>query len=130
MFFGASVSHEVTFTHSKDETKGKPDFVVVDLALGERVKGKRIVLELSAHLADGERGKREAGGRYPNTVCGHVDKCEEQFAAAKDVVAVYYVNFTTQPEANCYRPVAALRDTTLVHVRHNQNGAVLGMLWC
>jgi hypothetical protein len=124
----ASVNHEVTFTLSKDGTTGKPDFVVVDLAEGERVMGKRIVLELSAHLVDGERGKRDAGGRYPNTVCGHVDKCEEQYAAAKDVVAVYYVNFTTQPEANCYKPEAALRDTTLVHVRHDEEGKVLGML--
>jgi hypothetical protein len=124
----ASVNHEVTFTHSKDETKGKPDFVVVDLNEGEGLFGTKIVLELSAHLVDGEHGKKDAGGRYPNTVCGHIDKCEDLYSAAKDVVAVYYINFTTQPEANCYKPEAALKDTTLVHVRHDEEGEVLGML--
>jgi hypothetical protein len=37
-------------THSKVESTGKPDFVVVDRAQGERVKDKRIVEELSAPL--------------------------------------------------------------------------------
>jgi hypothetical protein len=125
----ADVLCERTFSAEVGGTVGRPDVAITDReAEGSLSYGKTIILELSAHLADGERGKRDAGGKYPNTVCGHIDKCEELYSAAKDVVAVCGVNFTTQPERSCYKPEAALKGTTLVHVRHDQYGKVLGML--
>jgi hypothetical protein len=76
-------------------------------------KRSSLVFQISAQLA-------------ALTLCGHIDKCEDQHA--KDEVAVYCVTFTTEPEAHCYKPPAPLKGTTLVHVRHDMNGKMLGML--
>jgi hypothetical protein len=79
--------------------------------------GKKIVLELSAHVPD----------KGDNSIESHLKKCHEVYAQPAEVCAVYYINFTSQSEDKCFVPD---RDhpIPLIHVRHDEDGKVLGLL--
>ncbi len=93
------------------------DITIIDRADGSPDHNKSIILELSAHVQD----------TGDNNITSHLKKCHNTCATAPNVSAVYYINFTTQSEKECFVPEKD-DPTPLIHVRHDKEGEVLGLL--
>jgi hypothetical protein len=93
------------------------DITIIDRADGSPDHNKSIILELSAHVKD----------TGDNSITSHLQKCRDTYAKPANVSAVYYINFTTQGERECFVP-AKDDPTPLIHVRHDKEGKVLGLL--
>jgi hypothetical protein len=88
---------------------------IVDSTAGNPSRGQSIILELTAHAKDSG----------DDSIPSHLDRCREIHKPA--VSEVYCVHFTSQGETECLVP-GKDDPTPLIHVRHDKEGKVLGLL--